>query len=96
LLVRGVRINAIMPGPTNTPLARANAETWLTFGQDYRDSAGIAASTPEQQAYPLVFLCSDAASHVSGLNMIVDAGYVSAGFTGAWDAPAIRMMLGVS
>ena len=31
LLQRGIRINAILPGPTDTPLARANAETWLTL-----------------------------------------------------------------
>jgi NAD(P)-dependent dehydrogenase (short-subunit alcohol dehydrogenase family) len=95
LLAHGVRINAILPGPTNTPLARANAETWLTFGQDYRESVGLQAPTPEEQAYPLVFLCSDAASHVTGLNMIVDAGYVSSGLTRAYDAPAIRAMLGL-
>lgn len=93
-LKHGVRINSIMPGPTDTPLARANADTWLTFGKDYRAQAGISASTPEEQAYPLVFLCSAAASHISGVNMITDAGYVSAGFTGAFDAPHIRAMMG--
>src|ERR1041384_2384163 len=31
-LKQGIRINAILPGPTNTPLARANAEMWLGFG----------------------------------------------------------------
>jgi NAD(P)-dependent dehydrogenase (short-subunit alcohol dehydrogenase family) len=95
LLTRGIRINAIMPGPTDTPLARANADTWLTFGQDYRESAHLAASTPAEQAYPLIFLCSPAASHVSGVTMITDAGYVSSGLTGSFDAPAIRMMLGL-
>lgn len=94
-LRRGVRINSIMPGPTNTPLARANAETWLGFAHDYRDDTGIEVSTPEQQAYPLVFLCSQAASNLSGINIINDAGYVSSGFTGSYDAPAIRMMMGV-
>ena len=29
LLKQGIRINAILPGPTDTPLARANADTWL-------------------------------------------------------------------
>jgi NAD(P)-dependent dehydrogenase (short-subunit alcohol dehydrogenase family) len=93
---QGIRINAIMPGPTDTPLARANADVWLGFAQDYRDDCGIKASTPEEQAYPMAFLCSQAASHVSGINMITDAGYVSAGFTGAYDAPAIKYMMGVS
>ncbi|MGX7680243.1 SDR family oxidoreductase [Jatrophihabitans sp. DSM 45814] len=94
-LRRGVRINSIMPGPTDTPLARAHAETWLGFAKDYRDDTGIEASTPEQQGYPLVFLCSQAASNLSGMNIINDAGYVSSGLTGSYDAPAIRMMLGL-
>jgi NAD(P)-dependent dehydrogenase (short-subunit alcohol dehydrogenase family) len=84
LLQRGVRINAIMPGPTDTPLARANKETWLTFGADYREAAGIEASTPLEQAYPLVFLGSDAAAGITGVTMITDAGYFSAGISGSF------------
>jgi NAD(P)-dependent dehydrogenase (short-subunit alcohol dehydrogenase family) len=81
LLQRGVRINAILPGPTDTPLAQANADTWLSFGADYREAAGIEAATPLEQAYPLVFLCSDAAAGVTGITMVTDAGYVGSGIT---------------
>ncbi|CAB4621703.1 unannotated protein [freshwater metagenome] len=95
LLKKGIRINAILPGPTDTPLARANAEVWLGFAQDYRDDIGIPAASPEDQAYPLVFLCSDAARYINGVNFIVDAGYVSSGLTGSWDAPFIKMMMGL-
>ncbi len=84
LLKRGIRINAILPGPTDTPLARANADMWLTFGADYREETGIQASTPAEQAYPLVFLCSDAAAGVNGITMITDAGYVGAGISKAF------------
>jgi NAD(P)-dependent dehydrogenase (short-subunit alcohol dehydrogenase family) len=93
-LKKGVRINAVMPGPTDTPLARANADLWLGFASDYRGDVGIEASSPEEQGYVLAFLCSDAASHVNGITMITDAGYVSAGFTGAYEAPFVRMMMG--
>ena len=88
LLKEGIRINAIMPGPTNTPLARANAETWLTFGADFREELGLEPSTPIQQAYPLVFLCSDAAAGISGITVIADAGYASAGTSGSFP-PAV-------
>jgi len=81
LLKRGIRINAICPGPTDTPLAQANKETWLAFGSDYRQETGIAASSPQEQAYPLVFLCSDAAVAVSGAILITDVGYMSSGLT---------------
>jgi NAD(P)-dependent dehydrogenase (short-subunit alcohol dehydrogenase family) len=80
-LRQGIRINAICPGPTDTPLAQANKETWLGFGADYRAEAGIEASTPLEQAYPLVFLCSDAAVAITGTIVITDAGYFSAGMT---------------
>jgi NAD(P)-dependent dehydrogenase (short-subunit alcohol dehydrogenase family) len=84
LLQRGVRVNAICPGPTDTPLAQANKETWLGFGADYRQEAGIEASTPLEQAYPLVFLCSDAAAAITGITLISDAGYISSGLTGSF------------
>jgi len=91
LLKQGIRVNAILPGPTDTPLARANAETWLGFGTDYRGDAGIEASRPDEQAGPLVFLCSDAASHVSGEILIVDAGFTGSGVTGAYESAAMAV-----
>jgi NAD(P)-dependent dehydrogenase (short-subunit alcohol dehydrogenase family) len=91
LLKQGIRVNAILPGPTDTPLARANAETWLGFGTDYRADAGVEASRPDEQAGPLVFLCSDAASHVSGEILIVDAGFTGSGVTGAYESAAVAV-----
>ena len=52
---------------------------WLGFGADYRDEVGVKAATPLEQAYPLVFLCSDAAAAVTGTSMITDAGHLGAG-----------------
>jgi NAD(P)-dependent dehydrogenase (short-subunit alcohol dehydrogenase family) len=96
LLKRGIRINAICPGPTDTPLAQANKEMWLGFGADYRDEVGIQASTALEQAYPLVFLCSDAASAINGITLISDAGYLSSGITESFPAAkdAAHFLLG--
>jgi NAD(P)-dependent dehydrogenase (short-subunit alcohol dehydrogenase family) len=94
LLKEGVRINAICPGPTDTPLAQANKEMWLGFGEDYRGEVGVEASTPLEQAYPLVFLCSDAAAAITGITLISDAGYMSSGITGSFpDATAAANFL---
>ena len=94
LLKQGIRINAICPGPTDTPLAQANKEMWLGFGADYRGEVGIEASTPLEQAYPLVFLCSDAAAAITGITLITDAGYMSSGITGSFpDATPIANLL---
>ena len=85
MLKKGIRINAICPGPTETPLALANEEMWLGFGSDYRDDVGIDASTPLEQAYPLLFLCSDAAVAVNGITLITDEGYMSSGLTSSYE-----------
>src|SRR3546814_16244216 len=88
MLKRGIRINAICPGPTDTPLAQANAEMWLPFGSDYRADVGIEASTPLEQAYPLVFLCSTAGAPLNGNTHIPDAGHMNLGLTASFpDAP---------
>jgi NAD(P)-dependent dehydrogenase (short-subunit alcohol dehydrogenase family) len=81
MLKRGIRINAICPGPTDTPLAQANKDVWLAFGADYREETGIQPSTPMEQAYPLLFLCSEAANAISGITLITDAGYMMSGIT---------------
>ena len=96
LLKQVIRINAICPGPTDTPLAQANKDMWLGFGADYRAAVGVDASTPLEQAYALVFLCSDAAGVITGTTMITDAGYFAAGMTEAFpDAtPAVNFLLG--
>jgi NAD(P)-dependent dehydrogenase (short-subunit alcohol dehydrogenase family) len=85
MLKRGIRINAICPGPTDTPLARANEEMWLGFGADYRQELGIEAATPLEQAQPLVFLCSDAARAISGITLVTDSGYFAAGRTNVYE-----------
>lgn len=87
LLKRGIRINAIEPGPTDTPLARANADVWLAFAQDYRDAAGVEHLTPEQMADTLVYLCSDAASGINGISILVDQGHIASTTVGTFAPP---------
>jgi NAD(P)-dependent dehydrogenase (short-subunit alcohol dehydrogenase family) len=96
LLTKGVRINAICPGPTDTPLARANADLWLTFAQDYRDATGCDVHTPEQMGNAMVFLNSDAACGISGITLLVDNGHVMSSLTGAFapGKPIIDLIMG--
>jgi len=84
LLKKGIRINAICPGPTDTPLARANKDMWLGFGADYREEAGLEPFTPMEQAYPLLFLGSDAAAAITGITLPSDAGWLSSATTGSF------------
>ncbi len=77
-----MRINAICPGPTDTPLAQANS--WLGFGADYREATGCAPHEPEQMANAMLFLNSGAASGVSGVNLLVDSGHVMSSLAGSF------------
>ncbi len=72
---RGLRVNAISPGYTLTPmnLRPEVAEARKVFERD--TPLGRMASVDEMVG-PAIFLCSDAASFVTGIDLIVDGGFV--------------------
>lgn len=96
LFQRGIRINAICPGPTDTPLAQANKELWLGFAADYRAEVGSQPSTPLEQAFALVFLCSDAGAAINGQTIISDQGYLASGLAGSYPnaTPVAQFLFG--
>jgi NAD(P)-dependent dehydrogenase (short-subunit alcohol dehydrogenase family) len=94
-LQKGIRINAILPGPTDTPLAQANADLWLTFAADYREATDMPTLVPKQMASTLLFLCSEAASGVNGVTLLVDQGHVNASLVDSFEAPIVKMLAGL-
>jgi NAD(P)-dependent dehydrogenase (short-subunit alcohol dehydrogenase family) len=96
LLKKGIRINSILPGPTDTPLARANADIWLAFAQDYRASVDLQHLQPREMAEPLLFLCSPWASGITAENLVVDQGYTSSQIMGKVLEAVIREPYGSS
>jgi NAD(P)-dependent dehydrogenase (short-subunit alcohol dehydrogenase family) len=93
LMAKGIRINAVCPGPTDTPLARANADMWLGFAQDYRDATGTEHLTPEQIGSTITFLNRDAAYGISGVNLLIDHGYILSSLSGSYEPGAMLAQL---
>lgn len=72
---RGVRVNAVAPGITRTPMIEA-------IERDPEASAAFAAriplgrfAEPDEIAGPILFLASPAAAYVVGEVLVVDGGY---------------------
>jgi NAD(P)-dependent dehydrogenase (short-subunit alcohol dehydrogenase family) len=72
---RGVRVNVISPGYTLTPMNKRPevAEQVKIFE---RDTPMGRMATPEEMTGPAVFLASRASSFVTGIDLIVDGGFV--------------------
>jgi NAD(P)-dependent dehydrogenase (short-subunit alcohol dehydrogenase family) len=69
-----IRVNAVCPGPTRTPgFEQVAAGTDMIAQQEAITPLGRMA-TPEEAAAAVVWLCSDAASYVTGIAMSVDGG----------------------
>jgi 3-oxoacyl-[acyl-carrier protein] reductase len=73
LAADGIRSNAIYPGPTLTPMQErwntaekiAAVGRWVPLGR---------VANPEDLANPALFLLSDAASYITGIDLVVDGG----------------------
>ena len=74
----GVRVNAICPGSTDTPMLQASMALSPAVEKMIRASQpGGRLGRPEEIAEAAVWLCSDRASFVSGESMLVDGAAVA-------------------
>lgn len=86
---QGFRINAVLPGPVETPIL---ADFEDTMGKDTLD--GLKAllgrhATPDDIAGAIVFLASDAARWINGHALVVDGGATGAVLSGVIPPPEI-------
>ncbi|MFE2655030.1 MULTISPECIES: SDR family NAD(P)-dependent oxidoreductase [unclassified Brevibacterium] len=73
----GVRVNAILPGPFDTPLTQQIKadETWW---EAYADKTALGRwGRLHEIAGPVLFLASDASSYVTGTSQLVDGGWMA-------------------
>ena len=85
LAERGIRVNCISPGPTQTPMM-PDFEKYV--GKEFMESFPVPLgrrSTPDEQAWPLIFLNSPLASYMTGENVVTDGGTMGAVMTGCID-----------
>tara|TARA_B100001173_G_scaffold294842_1_gene289095 strand:- start:232 stop:1002 length:771 start_codon:yes stop_codon:yes gene_type:complete len=80
LAEKGIRVNAISPGFIETPIF----EQKVSEDPNFFDKLGSLVplkrmGMPEDIAHAATFLCSDEASYVTGVDLIVDGGYVHQG-----------------
>ncbi len=72
---RGIRVNSISPGYTLTPM---NLRSEVASQREIfeHDTPIGRAATADEMAGPAIFLASRAASFVTGIDLIVDGGFV--------------------
>ncbi len=75
---RGIRVNAVAPGPVDTAMAKQVHTPDIRA--DYHDAIPLNRYGSEDEiAAAVAFLCSDAASYVNGQTLAVDGGFDAAG-----------------
>lgn len=74
----GIRVNAVLPGQTETPPMREYLDAQPDQGERMlrRLPMGRMATTDEIAA-TVAWLCSDAASYVNGVSLVVDGGLLA-------------------
>lgn len=85
LISDGIRLNCINPGPTDTAMMPHFVEF---AGQNIIDAfVGPIQrrSTPEEQAWPLIFLNSPRSSYINGEALVTDGGFFGAVQSGQLD-----------
>ncbi|MCT1904496.1 SDR family NAD(P)-dependent oxidoreductase [Oceanobacillus sojae] len=72
---KGVRVNSICPGMTKTKSVASWSNEAVEQAAAYEANIPMGRmGTPEEQANAAVWLCSDKASYITGVNLPVDGG----------------------
>ena len=78
----GVRVNAILPGMTLTPMIKQFKAHYPDFARQMENQIPLGRmAEPVEQANAALFLCSDLASDITGVLLKVDGGYQAGYYT---------------
>jgi NAD(P)-dependent dehydrogenase (short-subunit alcohol dehydrogenase family) len=74
----GIRVNCVCPGPIDTPMLQGiGGRNQMVIERMVAAQPGGRLGQPAEIAEAAVWLCSDAASFITGLPMPVDGGYTA-------------------
>jgi len=74
----GIRVNAVCPGATLTPMVRQILAARPDMEETFKTEHPLGRiAEPKEIAEAVIWLCSDAASFVTGHHLLVDGGYIA-------------------
>jgi len=75
LASKGIRVNSVNPGMIETHIFDAGTVTPEQLEEDKKRYPLKRHGKPEEVAYAVIYLLSDASSWVTGSNLVIDGGY---------------------
>ena len=69
---RGIRVNAVVPGPTDTPLMRSIPDEWIASLEKAIPLGRL--GRPDEVASAVAYLASDESSYITGSALTVNGG----------------------
>ena len=72
---KNIRVNAICPGMTETPMIKNNMAEQEMYDEDKKNYALGRYAEPKEIAWGIIYLLSNASSFVTGTNLIIDGGF---------------------
>jgi NAD(P)-dependent dehydrogenase (short-subunit alcohol dehydrogenase family) len=75
LAIKGIRVNSVNPGMIDTHLLDAGTITPEQIDEDKKRFPLKRYGKPEEVAYAVIYLLSDASSWVTGSHLLIDGGY---------------------
>jgi NAD(P)-dependent dehydrogenase (short-subunit alcohol dehydrogenase family) len=75
LASKGIRVNNVLPGMIETPLINSDSVTQEQRDMDRQLYPLKRYGKPEEVAYAVIYLLSDASSFTTGANLVIDGGF---------------------
>ena len=75
LASKGIRVNYLMPGQTETPLIHGESITKEQLEQDMKSYPLGRYGKPEEIAYGAIYFLSDASTFTTGAGLVIDGGF---------------------